>query len=155
MRLPTLFAIALFATTTSLAAQERSDGLPGWLAGAWAMEDGAAWADEVWSAPRGGMMMGSARNGFGPDLSSWQTERIVRRRDGRVSLLVQPEGRAAIEFPMVLVSDNAIEFANPAHDYPQRIRYELVGQLLIAEISRIDGSDKVRWQYRPHDRIGD
>jgi hypothetical protein len=39
-------------------------------------------------------------------------------------------------------------FANPAHDYPQRIRYWLEGNALNAEISRIDGSKTVRWTYR-------
>ena len=45
--------------------------------------------------------------------------------------------------------DEAIEFANPANDYPQRIRYWRQGKLLMAEISQIDGSKAVRWNYRP------
>lgn len=46
----TLVALALGAPAT---AQTAGDGLPGWMAGAWLMEDGADWADEFWSAPRG------------------------------------------------------------------------------------------------------
>ncbi len=129
--------------------------LPEWLAGTWQMEDGAAWADEVWSPSRGGMMVGAGRMGFGPNVENWEIMRIQRRADGAISYFAQPKGGAAVEFPMVTVSDGAVEFANPAHDYPQRIRYWREGQLLMAEISRIDGSDAVRWNYRPVARAED
>jgi len=129
-----------------LAAQDQ--GLPGWLAGAWSMESGARWADETWTTARGGMMIGASRSGFGPELAEWEHSRIVRRADGGISLFTQPQGRALIEFRMATMSETAIEFANPAHGYPQRIRYERVGQLLIAEVSKMDGSEAMRWQYR-------
>ena len=122
--------------------------MPGWLAGAWAMENGARWADETWTTARGGMMIGASRSGFGPELAEWVHSRIVRRADGGISLFAQPQGRAPTEFRMATMSETAIEFANPAHDYPQRIRYERVGQLLIAEVSKMDGSEALRWQYR-------
>ena len=64
-------------------------------------------------------------------------------------MFIQPQGRSAIEFPLVLISEEAIEFANPAQNYPQRIRYWRQGKLLMAEASRIDGSDVTRWNYRP------
>lgn len=147
MKLRCLFPL-LLALAVPAGAQDSGSPLPGWLAGAWVMESGAAWADENWSAPRGGMMMGTARIGFGPDLQQWEYARIVRKTDGRLVFIAQPAGGKAGEFPVVAMSEFAIEFANPAHDYPQRIRYERVGQLLIGEISRLDGSDRTRWQYR-------
>lgn len=142
----TLVALALGAPAT---AQTAGDGLPGWMAGAWLMEDGADWADEFWSAPRGGMMIGAGRIGFGGRVDVWEHTRIVRTSDGSISFYAQPRGAAAAEFPMVTASAEAVEFANPAHDYPQRIRYWRQGQLLMAEIARIDGSDAVRWNFRP------
>ncbi len=39
-------------------------------------------------------------------------------------------------------------FANAAHDYPQRIRYWREGETLNAEISLLDGSKAMRWQYK-------
>lgn len=50
-----LAAVTLFvlAAGAPAAAQAADDGLPGWMAGSWLMEDGADWADEFWSAPRG------------------------------------------------------------------------------------------------------
>ncbi len=123
--------------------------LPAWLAGTWAMEDGATWADELWTDPRGGVMLGVARNGFGPDLKSWELTQIKTRKDGSLALIAQTDGKPAVEFPLVLISAEAIEFANPAHDYPQRIRYWRQGKLLMAETSKLDGSEAVRWNYRP------
>ena len=123
--------------------------LPGWLAGTWAMEDGATWADELWTDPRGGVMLGVARSGFGPALQSWETAQIRLKKDGTMAYIVQQDGKAPVVYPLVLISAEAIEFANPAHGFPQRIRYWRQGKLLMAEASRLDGSDKVRWNYRP------
>ena len=112
------------------------------------MERGAEWADEMWMAPRGEMMLGLGRTGFGPDVQGWETARIVRRGDTLV-LVVQPKGAAAVEYPQAFASAEAIEFANPAHEFPQRIRYARAGQLLTVEQSKMDGSDAVRTNYRP------
>lgn len=119
------------------------------MAGTWMMEDGANWSDEVWTDSRGGVMLGIARTGFGPQLQSWELAQIRQRPDATISFIAQPQGKAAREFPMVLVTEEAIEFANPAHDYPQRIRYWRQGKLLMAETSKIDGSQVIRWNYRP------
>lgn len=143
--LPFLFLLL----SAPLGAQSVARSLPEWMAGTWMTEDGANWSDEVWTDARGGLMLGVARTGFGPRLDSWEVTQIRQKPDGTISFLVQPQGKPAAEFPMVLVSDEAIEFANPAHDYPQRIRYWRQGKLLMAEMSQIDGSKAVRWNYRP------
>lgn len=145
-----ILAAAALLFSAPLAAQTLSKpALPEWMAGTWMMEDGANWSDEVWTDPRGGIMLGLSRTGFGPQLQDWQAAQIRFKPDGRISLFIQPQGRSAIEFPLVLISEEAIEFANPAQSYPQRIRYWRQGKLLMAEASRIDGSDVTRWNYRP------
>ncbi|HQQ09537.1 MAG TPA: DUF6265 family protein [Novosphingobium sp.] len=145
---PALIAAALMSASPLAAADARDARLPGWMAGTWMMEDGAEWSDELWTDARGGIMLGVARTGFGSQLQSWETTQIRVKPDGSVSFFAQPQGKPASEFPMVLRSDEAIEFANANHDYPQRIRYWRQGKLLMAEISRIDGSDAQRWNYR-------
>ena len=139
-----LAALALLAASPLSAAGP----LPAWLAGTWAMERGAEWADEVWLKPRGDTMQGMARHGFGPDVQGWDSLRIVRR-DGGLVLVAQAKGASPVEFPQAFVSGDAVEFANPGHDFPQRIRYARAGQLLTIEQSRMDGSDAVRTNYRP------
>lgn len=123
--------------------------LPGWMAGTWAMESGASWADEMWTDPRDGLMLGIGRSGFGAKVESWEMTRIVRKADGAIVFVAQPKGAPPTEFPLAVMSAQAIEFANPRHDYPQKIRYWREGQLLMAETSKMDGSEAVRWNYRP------
>ena len=147
--LPPTLLIALLMAVPLPAQTLSQPTLPAWLAGTWAMEDGASWSDELWTDPRGGVMLGLARSGFGPELKSWEVTQIVTRKDGSLAYVVQENGKPAVEFPLVLISAEAIEFANPAHDYPQRIRYWRQGKLLMAEISKLDGSEVMRWNYRP------
>ncbi|MFM5884532.1 MAG: DUF6265 family protein [Novosphingobium sp.] len=142
-------AIAALIAAAPIAAAPAEEALPGFMAGTWMMEDGAAWSDELWSDAKGGLMLGVSRSGFGKELRIWEMARIERKADGSVSFFAQPRGRPETEFKQVLRSADAVEFANPANDYPQRIRYWRQGQLLMAEISRLDGSDVMRWNYRP------
>jgi len=60
-----------------------------------------------------------------------------------------PNGGAPVEFAMVKQDDSSIEFANPTHDFPQRIRYWREGDTLHAEIALIDGSRAIAWSYSP------
>ena len=143
-----LAALALVTVPIS-AADGPPPPMPGWISGAWAMQDGQMWADEFWTPPRGGIMIGAGRMGGGAELREWEHTRILRKADGSLSFFAQPRGVPATEFPMVASSEQSIEFANPAHDYPQRIRYWREGNLLMAEISKMDGSDAQRWNYRP------
>jgi len=122
---------------------------PAWLAGTWAMESGSAWADEVWTSPRGDLMLGLGKSGFGPKVEKWETVRIERRPGVGLVLVAQAKNAAAIDFPLALASGEAIEFANPQNAFPQRIRWWREGQLLMSEQSKMDGSEAVRVNYRP------
>lgn len=123
--------------------------LPDWLAGTWQRESGSTWAEELWTAPRDGMMLGITRNGFGQTVNAWEYVRIERGREGAPVLVVQTEGKEPVRYPLAVASDAAIEFANPAQPFPQRIRYWREGQLLMLEVSRMDGSGAEQWNYRP------
>ncbi|WP_374526222.1 DUF6265 family protein [Sphingopyxis sp.] len=150
---PIIMALAALAALGSTAAPEAPAALPGWMAGAWQQEGAAgadgAWADEYWTPPRGGTMIGAARIGRGETLSIFEHSRIVRKADGTLSFFAQPRGAPAAEFPMTAQDATMIEFSNPAHDYPQRIRYWREGDHLKARISLIDGSRPVEWDYAP------
>ena len=122
---------------------------PQWMAGAWIETRGDRWSDEFWTPMRGGVMIGSARIGKGEALIMWEAARIEREKDGGLTFWGSPRGVTPTPFPMVASSTTMIEFANPKHDYPQRIRYWREGQTLKAEISRSDGSKAVRWTYQP------
>ena len=123
-------------------------GLPLWLAGTWMMQNGARWADMVWTSPRGGMILGLGRTGFGADLESWEAVRIVRRADGSIGLVAQRKGGPALDYPLAVAGADSIEFSNVTHS-PQRIRLWREGQLLMTETSQMDGGEAERMNYRP------
>ncbi len=139
--------LALALAAAPLAAQEPA--FPAWMAGAWALSDGDRWTEEFWTAPRGGVMLGASREGQGDVLRTWEAIRIVRKDDGMLAYVPMPNGGAPVEFALVRQDARSIEFANPAHDFPQRIRYWREGDRLHAEIALIDGSRAFTWSYAP------
>lgn len=143
--------ILAVAAMVPAAAQEIPD-FPRWMAGAWSQEstDGG-WADEYWTPPRGDIMIGAARIGRGSRLAIFEHTRIVRKDGVTLAFIAQPRGGPAAEFPLVTHDGLMIEFANPAHDYPQRIRYWREDGRLKARVSLMDGSKAQDWDYGPMD----
>lgn len=145
-----LSAVCLtLATLPAVANEGPAPAMPGWMAGAWESRDGDRWSDEFWTPPRAGLMIGAARIGKGERLDIYEHTRIVRMPDGTLAFAAQPLGAPPTTFPMVASDAGMIEFANPKHDYPQRIRYWREGTLLKARISLLDGSKAQEWSYRP------
>jgi hypothetical protein len=142
-------AALLLATPAAVSAEGEDAPFPQWLAGAWSNADGERWTEEFWTHPRGGIMIGASREGEGDKLRSWESIRILRTPDGSLAYFPTPNGGAPVEFAMTGQTAESIEFSNPAHDYPQRIRYWREGQSLNAEIAMIDGSRAVQWSYSP------
>ncbi|MDO7836161.1 DUF6265 family protein [Sphingobium sp. HBC34] len=141
-----------FVAATLLLALSATGGaaeLPDWLTGEWLQQRDDRWTEEVWTLPRGGTMIGMGRTGRGESLRSWEVMRIVRAADGSLAFHGAPEGGPATIFPLVSQGVRDIIFANPDHDYPQRIRYWREGRLLMAETARMDGSQAQNWTYAP------
>ena len=131
------------------AAAGQASSMPAFMAGCWNLVQGDHWTQECWMEPKADLMLGASREGSGEKLRSWEQLRIERDRDGGLTLYASPGGRSPLPFKAVVSSATRVEFTNPAHDYPQRIRYERKGPALEAEISLIDGSNPVRWTYVP------
>ena len=133
----------------SLSGKASAGDLPEWLTGEWIQQRADRWAEEVWTLPRGGTMIGVGRNGRGESQLGWEVLRLVRAADGTLTLHVAPEGGETTMFALVEQGVRDISFANPDHDYPQRIRYWREGRLLMAETSKMDGSETQSWTYAP------
>jgi hypothetical protein len=144
-----IWALGLLLAAAEPAAQP-AQALPDWLHGAWA-ESGPdqRWADEYWTPARGDMMIGAARMGDGGRLLMFEHTRIIRDAAGNLVFVAQPRGAPPAEFPLVDSGAQMLEFANAAHDYPQRIRYWREGPVLRARTSLMDGSKAMEWRYRP------
>ncbi|MGS1017297.1 DUF6265 family protein [Allosphingosinicella humi] len=120
----------------------------GWLSGAWVSRNGDAWTEEWWTPPRGGIMIGAGFSGRGETATSFEHMRIMADKAGTIAFYGMPGGTPAVAFPLVLSSKDEAVFENPAHDYPQRIRYRMEGETLVATVSLIDGSRAESWRYR-------
>src|SRR5687767_3946653 len=123
--------------------------MPAFLAGCWEEKRAEqSWTEECWTSARGGLMIGSGRDGKGDSVRHWEWMRIERGTDGSVTFYGSPKGAAPVPFKATASDGNSITFVNAAHDYPQRVRYTMTGDGLDAEISLADGTKPNRWRYR-------
>jgi hypothetical protein len=129
--------------------------LPAWMAGCWEQRSDDNWAEECWTAPRAGIMLGSGRSGTGGVLNSWEVMQIelVETDDPVIEPITfygAPKGQNRTAFAWDRNRKaTEITFVNAGHDYPQRIRYWREGKDLMAETSLADGSKAQRWRYTP------
>jgi len=92
-------------------------------------------------------MLGAGRSGKGAAIGWWEQTRI-QDADGKISFCAVPKGQKEACFTATTVNPTEIIFENPAHDYPQRIRYSIEGEELHAEIALKDGSKPNRWRFK-------
>jgi hypothetical protein len=114
-------------------------GQVAWIAGAWAGGRAPLSLEEHWTLPAGGVMLAVSRTMKGERLVAFEFLRIVER-DGTLIYVAQPGGRPPTEFVLTAIDETGATFENPAHDFPQRIRYARRGtDGLDATISAGDG----------------
>ena len=89
-------------------------------------------------APRGGAMLGVSRTVRDGAVVEYEFLRIVAAGDTLVYDAL-PSGQSRTEFRALPAGDGAeVVFANPAHDFPQRVAYRRVGADSI--VARIEGT---------------
>jgi len=142
------FAIALIASTAGAGEpiQREIEDLE-WLAGHWRGTMGGAVVEEGWLGPAGGTMLGVNRTVASGQTVAFEFLRL-EERNGGIVLLASPGGRfPATEFALIELEGQRAVFANPTHDFPQRISYRREGTRLHAEIQGEDGGEhkKVGW----------
>lgn len=120
----TLASFPLLTARSTPAAQEPGLSDVAWMAGHWAVETDGARSEEVWLAPAGGLMLALNRSVAKGGRTSFEYLRIEERKDGLV-YVASPGGKGATEFALADVGERFVLFANPAHDFPKEIRYEL------------------------------
>ena len=134
------------AALALLVAADAPPALPEWMAGCWVETRGEKWFEECWTAPRGGMLMGSGRSGERELLASWESMQIVLEPDS-LAFYGAPRGEGRTRFELQRGGGEGLTFINAAHDFPQRVRYWREGERLLAEVSLLDGSEGMRWSY--------
>ena len=94
----------------------------GWLAGDWGGTLGRATIEERWTPAAGGAMLAVSRTIKDDRLAAFEFLRIVER-DGGLVYIAQPNGRPPTEFVLTGLTADSATFENPAHDFPQMVRY--------------------------------
>jgi hypothetical protein len=126
---PALLALAL---ATPALAQDAPVDL-GWLAGDWCGTRDGADLEELW-VDRGGQLLSLGTSTRDGELESFEYARIAARAGG-VVFVAQPDGGEPVEFALVDDDARRVDFANPAHDFPQSVSYWRDDAGLHAEIA--------------------
>jgi hypothetical protein len=112
------------------------------MQGCWERRAGNRIVEEQWLRPRGGTMLGMSRTVRGDSLIEYEFVRLYQRGEQLV-YAAQPSGQAQAEFTSTAITEKAIVFANPQHDFPQRISYRLAGDSLFARVEgTLDGRER-------------
>jgi hypothetical protein len=116
-----------------------------WFTGCWAYTSPRVVIEEHWTRPAGGSMLGMSRtlrrNPGGDSTIAWEFIRLYARGVDLV-YAAQPHNQPAAEFVSEKVGDGEVVFANPAHDFPQRIIYRRVRNDSLR--ARIEGTQNGR-----------
>ena len=127
-----MILVVLTALFTGLA-QTRPIDQAAFMQGCWERRAGNRVIEEQWMKPRGGMMMGMSRTVRGDTVVEYEFIRVFERSSALV-FAAQPSGQPPAEFTSTETGESAITFANPQHDFPQRILYRLAGDSLHARV---------------------
>lgn len=130
-------AAALLVAPGVLLAQmpeARGDGMPAaasvqalaWLQGCWQAGSNERPVEEVWMAPRGGVMVGMGRSLRGDGSAGWE-HLLLSVREGRLTYSALPSGQALTHFPATELGPGRVRFENPDHDVPQALVYRRAG----------------------------
>jgi hypothetical protein len=103
------------------------------MQGCWERRAGNRVVEEQWMKPRGGVMMGMSRTVRGDTVVEYEFVRLFEQ-GGALVYAAQPSGQSPAEFTSTQIREGGITFANPQHDFPQRISYRLAGDSLYARI---------------------
>lgn len=149
--LPGLFLIAGLALGGGSAGAEPASKVEslGWLSGSWVRQEGEKRYEEHWMRPDGGVMLGMART-VRPGKAAGFEHLRIGMVDGQLAYWAMPSGQNPAAFPLVEASEGRAVFANPAHDFPQRIIYERKGDQLTAAIEgpgEQGKTQRLEWQW--------
>lgn len=148
-----LIACLLLPWTVLPQAEKVSVEVAGWLGGCWQREARGRLVTEHWMKPAGGAMLGMSRTVSNNKMTEYEFLQIRQQDDGEVYYIAKPSGQPEASFKLIKSGPHELIFANPQHDFPQRIIYRLEGESSLK--ARIEGSvnGKERGIDFPYSRI--
>ena len=143
-----VLVLSMMLIVSAAAADESPDiNALGWMAGAWSVTGNDRVVEEIWTAPAGGTLIGAGRTVSGGRTKFFEFLRIVEK-DGTLVYIASPRGGAATEFAMSAIGASSVTFANPKHDFPQKITYRRDAERLCARVEG-EGEPAEEWCYSP------
>jgi hypothetical protein len=103
------------------------------MAGCWTFDRNGQTIEEHWLAPAGGTLLGVSRTVVGGKTVDFEFLQIRDLPEG-LAYIARPSGQAETTFRIASSTAEEIVFENPAHDFPQRIRYRRGKDTLHARI---------------------
>src|SRR5438034_280051 len=79
-----------------------------WMEGSWSADSAGTRAEEHWTSPKGGVMLGMHRD-VGGRVTSFEFLRIESDASG-IRYLAQPQGRPATAFSVKAIGDRTVTF---------------------------------------------
>jgi len=134
---------ALIASAPAVTAQEADPNRLNWLTGCWQGDDGVT--REVWSDSEDGYHFG-----YSIVLKNGHAIFFEQMRIDPAPMPVfnaYPRGEGPFPFPAISLTDAEVVFANPDHDFPQKITYWRDGETLNARISRMDDTSPAAFRF--------
>jgi hypothetical protein len=113
-----------------------------WMSGHWTLTKDGVVMEEIWTEPRGGVMLGMHRDAKDAK-ASFEFFRIAATDQGIV-YFAQPGGRPATPFTLAESGNQRAVFANPEHDFPKRLIYWREDAKLCARVEG-DGEAAEQW----------
>ncbi|MDJ0938529.1 MAG: DUF6265 family protein [Woeseiaceae bacterium] len=150
--LASAIVLLAIAPANTAAADDISIDQLAWLAGCWAMDGRDPGSVEHWLAPAGGAMLGISRVVRDGRMVSFEFMRIEETADGVLRFIAAPVGQAPTAFWLEQIEQSSATFANPDHDFPQRIHYERAGDRLLGRASASTDTGEVKLDF-PMTRI--
>lgn len=120
-----------------------------WLKGRWTRTNTkqGQTAFEIWQKTASGEFTGKGISMRGAD-TSFVEKLSIMAKDGEIYYIADvPENRHPVYFKFIELTDTSFVCENPAHDFPKRISYALVGSQLTAVISG-DGQE-IEFHFSP------
>lgn len=123
------------------------------LTGTWQSDDGKSF--ERWAKNDNGTYRSVAFSVKGAD-TSWNEQAVIYQENNNWvfenTVKGQNKGKA-IKFTSSLLSDNSVQFSNPAHDFPTDINYTLpdnntVSAFIIGPNATTGGKDTIPFNYK-------
>jgi hypothetical protein len=113
-----------------------------WLQGCWEQKTANRSVEEMWTAAKGGSMIGVSRTIRDGKLAAYEMVVLREQGDG-LAYEAHPSGQPATTFLSTGISASELVFENAAHDFPQQVGYRIDGDSLLAWIRGMqDGKDR-------------